>query len=130
MKSFFFTNIFRRYATMTGSEISFDDDVTYGYVSDDKVAQFTYQVPPSELDILRNDKEVRPGELVGHPSNTQIVKMRLQMGLKKNTHLLRMKGSVSLPICLFCVEIWLKIITMIFLYQLGVSDGTIASSSG
>lgn len=50
---------------MTGSEISFGDDVTYGYVSDDRVAQSTYQVPPSELDVLRNDQEARPGELVG-----------------------------------------------------------------
>ena len=48
---------------MTGSEISFDDDVTYGYVSDDKVAQFTYQVPPSELDILRNERKRDLGNL-------------------------------------------------------------------
>ena len=51
---------------MSGSKASFSDDGTYDCVSIDSDISKVYSIYPEELDVLRNDLEVRSDELMGH----------------------------------------------------------------
>ena len=69
---------------MSGSKASFSNNSTYHYVSINSDISKVYLIHLEELDILRNDLEVRSNKLVSHSIEYSDSEDKVKNDTKKN----------------------------------------------